>query len=85
MRSKDKHVDASMIVDGHRLQTPSEVARELRSSPRTIRRWIALGLLPAVRVRRRLLIPTEAIEALLTGRSREPGALVAIDHDERGQ
>jgi excisionase family DNA binding protein len=35
-------------MDGERLLTVTEVAQQLRLNPRTIRRWIAAGRLPAI-------------------------------------
>ena len=46
--------------------TVAQVAEHLWISPKTVRRWIADGLLPAVRVGPRLLrISREDVEALV--------------------
>jgi excisionase family DNA binding protein len=42
-----------------------EVAAILRRSPRTIRRWIAAGDLPAIRIRGTTRIPVAALEVTL--------------------
>jgi excisionase family DNA binding protein len=49
-----------------RWRTTTEVSRELRCAASTVRRWVQTGVLPAVRVNRRLLIPAHAVEALVT-------------------
>lgn len=46
-------------------RTTAEVARELRVSPRTVRRWIRAGVLPAARVRRHYLVRRVDVEDLL--------------------
>jgi excisionase family DNA binding protein len=48
-----------------RLQTTAEVGDALRVSAKTVRRYVSAGLLPAVRVQRRLLIPSDAVARLL--------------------
>ncbi|MDQ1625757.1 MAG: hypothetical protein QOJ49_1255 [Actinomycetota bacterium] len=37
------------ILDGERLLTPGEVAKQFRVAPATVSRWAAGGLLPTVR------------------------------------
>ncbi len=46
--------------------TIPECAEHLRVSPSTVRRAIATGQLPAFRLGRRLLIPRERLQRLLT-------------------
>jgi|ERR1017187_940787 excisionase family DNA binding protein len=45
--------------------SPEEVGKMFRASKSTVRRWVEAGRLPAVRIGRRLLIPTEAVEKLV--------------------
>ena len=49
--------------------TVEQVAEILRISRSTAYRCVETGELPSVRLRRRILIPAEAIEALLSGTS----------------
>lgn len=43
--------------------TPKEVARALRVHVRTVRRWIANGVIPAVKIGGTVRIPSSVIEA----------------------
>jgi excisionase family DNA binding protein len=57
----------NQFADLPRLLKPIEAANILRRTPRTIRRWISLGLLQAVRpAGGNPLIPRSEIERLLT-------------------
>ncbi|GEA14668.1 DNA-binding protein [Moorella sp. E308F] len=46
------------------LYPPAELARMLKVSERTIRRWVQKGDLPALRYGRQLRIPASALEKL---------------------
>ncbi|MDN5345471.1 MAG: hypothetical protein PWQ18_1585, partial [Clostridia bacterium] len=46
------------------LYPPAELARMLKVSERTIRRWVQKGDLPALRYGRQLRIPVSAVEKL---------------------
>src|SRR5215213_4866831 len=48
------------------LLTTSEVAQLLRVRPRTVRRWVSAGTLPAVRLGAAYRIPADELEARLT-------------------
>lgn len=50
-------------MDGQ-VYTPREVARMLKVSERTVRRWVRTGELPALRFGRQLRIPPAAVENL---------------------
>lgn len=46
------------------LYPPAELARMLKVSERTIRRWVQTGYLPALRYGRQIRIPASAVERL---------------------
>jgi len=50
-------------MDGQ-VYTPREIARMLKVSERTVRRWVRAGELPALRFGRQLRIPPAAVENL---------------------
>ena len=52
------------------LLTLREAGEVARSHPRTVRRWIAEGRLPALRAGGRHLVEREALEAFLRGGAR---------------
>jgi len=52
-----------------RYLTTDAVAELLCVRPKTVRRWIHLGHLPAVRLHRKWRIPEHEIERLLQGRT----------------
>lgn len=57
-------------IPQERFFTASEVADLLKVTPRTVRRWIAEGLLPVVRFQRTVRIDRSDLEAFITrGRS----------------
>jgi excisionase family DNA binding protein len=51
-----------------RVLTVNEVAQELRLHPLTVRRAIARGEIPAVKVGRRVLVPMRALDEFLASR-----------------
>jgi excisionase family DNA binding protein len=64
MSDTESQMSITMPDEGP-LLTPDEIARDLRASARTVRRWISLGILPALRVRRRWLVRRRDAMALL--------------------
>lgn len=50
--------------------TPEEVAKKLKVSARTVRRWAAEGKLSALRVGRQWRIPANALEQLVTSKEK---------------
>lgn len=52
------------------LMTAAEVAALLQVSLRTVRRLIADGTLPSVRIGRAVRVPQEALDAFLSGQAR---------------
>jgi excisionase family DNA binding protein len=67
--SRTRHLAAQAVAHLPSLCTLRETAEALRTSTRNVQRWIAIGLLPAARMRpcggSRVLIPRSSIEALL--------------------
>lgn len=53
------------MADPMRLLTLLEVADRLRVSPHTVRKWIRVGRLQPIRLCRRLLFTSEAVEQLI--------------------
>lgn len=60
-------------------------AARLGVSPRTVRRMVADGRLPVVRVRRRRLVPAAAVAALVSSASRAPGAAAEAETGGAGR
>jgi excisionase family DNA binding protein len=56
------------LIEDTELLTTAEVARLLRVRSRTVRRWIAAGALPAVRVGAHYRIPVDALDTQLVTR-----------------
>lgn len=56
--------------NARRLLTTEEVAEQLVVTPKTIRRWIAAGALPAVKLRRQWRIDARELDRFLEGLSR---------------
>jgi excisionase family DNA binding protein len=52
---------------GQQVLSTADVAEVFGRSPRTIRDWVARGLLQPVRVGRSVFIPKVQVDALLTG------------------
>jgi len=50
----------SVLADTE-LLTTGEVARLLKVRPRTVRRWMIAGILPATRIGARWLVPSDAL------------------------
>ena len=57
------------MPEGERMMTPKEFARALRVHVRTVRRWIADGVIPVVRIKGTVRIPASA----LTSKALEEG------------
>ena len=62
------HLDPLVPAEDSALLTVEEVASLLRVSPRTVRRLIACGDLRALKIRRSVRVPRQAVEALLAWR-----------------
>lgn len=71
MRASDARRENA--VDADDLYTPREVAERLRCDAKTIRRYVRIGLLDAVRLQRRVLIPARAVDQLLAARAVRAG------------
>lgn len=69
------HGDGSQAsADTHRFYTVAEAAKMLRTCDMTLYRAINAGQFPAVRIRGRLIIPAQALEAM--GRAASAGGCV---------
>ena len=58
---------AAKVENVPRAYTVEQVAAILRVSKSTVYKCVETGQLPSLRLRRRIVIPVEAIEALLSG------------------
>jgi excisionase family DNA binding protein len=62
-----KEESVATKVSLHRLLSTEEVAEILAVTPKTVRRWIASGDLPAVKVHRQWRVRADELERFLTG------------------
>jgi len=70
MSEKLKLMDADELLE-------SQFTAQSRPSKRTLWNWVALGLIPAVRVGRSVFFDPEAVETKLFGNRRKPTPPVA--------
>lgn len=84
MRSVIKAVGGEVPPEPPRFYSVAEAARMFRTSAMTLYRAIADGEFPAVRIRGRLIIPAQAIDAMVAAAFEQQGEVNAADFVKEG-